>query len=142
MIHLFHRHHVGHATNKHHAGPHYPTHDADREVIGHDCSDNCRTHDRCLAQRHSPERSRVDRVPIHRRKSDDEHHGDQRGHRNLSNDLPQGNHQHKEKNTSEKRREACTGLSMAHIDHGLPDHRAPALTADEGTSDIRNPQTP
>ena len=78
-----------------HRGQH-PGADADREVMGGDGAGNRDGHDERLATRHPPQRRRGDRVPVERRDRHEDHHRDQRRHRDHGDQAPEPHNQYEQ----------------------------------------------
>ena len=86
-------------------------------------------HDEDFRKRHQLQRARADGMPIHRRRRHEDHHRDQRGHRNAAYGLAKKQAQHEEEGAGEERRQARARLGYLDADHRLANHRAHAHTA-------------
>jgi hypothetical protein len=119
----------------------HPGEDADREVPGRDGEDDGHGHYRRLATWHPFQLGRLDALPVEGGVGDDEHHGDQGGHRDLRDDRVEADDEDQQEDAGEEGRDPgpCPRL---HVDHRLADHRAAAHAAEERGDDVGDPLAP
>ena len=81
------------------------------------------------------DRRRADAAPVERADRHHDHHGDERGHRDLGDQVAEREDQHQQEHAGRQRRQAGPA-ARAEVDHRLADHGAAGHAAEEAGGDV------